>query len=48
MSTKEVIERIRSLELNKRLNGIVDERGKYIYLTENELLVWCGMRVCRV
>jgi hypothetical protein len=39
MSTKEVIERIRSLELNKQLNGLIDERGKYIYLTEQELLV---------
>jgi hypothetical protein len=34
MNTKEVIDRIKSLELNKQLNGIIDERGKYIYLTE--------------
>ena len=34
MSTKEVIDRIKSLELNKELNGIIDERGKYIYLNE--------------
>lgn len=35
--TKEVIDRIKSLEMNKQLNGIIDERGKYIYLTESEL-----------
>ena len=34
MTTREVIDRIRSLELNHQLNGIIDERGKYIYLTE--------------
>ena len=28
MSTKEVIDRIHSLELNKQLSGVVDERGK--------------------
>lgn len=39
MSTKEVIDRIKSLELNQELNGIIDERGKYIYLTEQELQV---------
>lgn len=45
MSTREVIDRIRSLELNHQLNGIIDERGKYIYLTEQELHVSIAIHV---
>jgi hypothetical protein len=36
---KEVSSKIRSLEMNKMLNGVIDERGKYIFLTERELQV---------
>lgn len=36
MITQDVVDRIKSLELNKMLTGIIDERGKYIYITPNE------------
>lgn len=39
LNTKEVINRIKALEENQSLNGVIDERGKYIYITENEMLV---------
>ncbi|KFH03568.1 DDRGK domain protein [Toxoplasma gondii MAS] len=35
--TKDVIQRIRSLEETDRLSGILDDRGKYVYITEQEL-----------
>jgi len=37
MSTQEVIDRIKALESTKEINGIIDERGKYIYITPKEL-----------
>jgi len=37
MSTQEVIDRIKALEITKEINGIIDERGKYIYITPKEL-----------
>ena len=39
LNTREAIDRIKGLELNGSLNGVFDERGKYIYITETELLV---------
>ncbi|CBZ56193.1 Hypothetical coiled coil protein, related [Neospora caninum Liverpool] len=35
--TKDVVQRIRSLEETGRLSGILDDRGKYVYITEQEL-----------
>lgn len=37
LSTKDVINRIKSLEELKILNGVIDERGKYIYITNKEM-----------
>jgi DNA-binding MarR family transcriptional regulator len=37
ISSSEVVSRLKDFELNGRICGIVDDRGKYIYLTEKEL-----------
>ena len=37
MNTKEAVEMIRSLEQDGKIKGIIDERGKYILITEEEL-----------
>lgn len=37
MSNNKVVEQINSLELNEKLNGVIDERGKYIYITKKEM-----------
>jgi DNA-binding Lrp family transcriptional regulator len=37
ISNKEVIQRIKDLEALERLTGIIDDRGKYIYLKRKEL-----------
>ena len=37
MKTHDVIDRIKALESDGMLNGILDDRGKFIYLTENEI-----------
>lgn len=37
MTSKKVLEKISSLELNEDLTGIIDERGKYIYITKKEM-----------
>ncbi len=37
MKMDDVISRIHSLEMNNMINGIIDERGKYIYITDSEL-----------
>jgi len=34
MMTKDVVDRIKRLEEQGRLLGVVDERGKYIHVTE--------------
>jgi hypothetical protein len=34
MTTTDVIQRIEQLELEGRLTGITDDRGKYIHITE--------------
>lgn len=39
LTTAQVIDRIKSLEELKILNGVIDERGKYIYITEKEMEV---------
>lgn len=36
ISTKDLISRINDLENAKRLSGVIDDRGKYIYIEENE------------
>ncbi len=45
LNTKEVINRIKALEENQALNGVIDERGKYIYITENEMLVTLYIKI---
>ena len=46
LSTNQVIDRIKSLEELKILNGVIDERGKYIYVTEKEMEVIFSLSVC--
>jgi len=36
LSTKDVIDRIQRLIDSKKLSGIIDDRGKFIYITEDE------------
>lgn len=35
--TSEVIEKVRDLESSKRITGIMDDRGKYIYISDDEM-----------
>lgn len=35
--TSEVIEKVRDLESSKRITGIMDDRGKYIYISDEEM-----------
>jgi DDRGK domain-containing protein 1 len=37
MKTQDTIDRIKSLESDGLLSGILDDRGKFIYLTEKEI-----------
>lgn len=37
INSSELIDRLRLLESQGRICGIIDDRGKYIYLTEKEL-----------
>lgn len=39
MTNKAVLDRIKALEAAGTLRGILDDRGKYIYLTEEEIQV---------
>jgi DDRGK domain-containing protein 1 len=39
ISTADLVNRIKSLEESGILNGVFDERGKYIYITEKEMEV---------
>ncbi len=39
ISTSDLVNRIKSLEESGILNGVFDERGKYIYITEKEMEV---------
>ena len=41
MSTKELVEKIRSLEKEKLISGIFDERGKYLVIEDSE---WGAIR----
>jgi hypothetical protein len=36
LSTKEAIDRIQRLEEQGKLNGVTDDRGKYIFITKQE------------
>jgi len=36
LNTKDVMSRIKSLEASKALSGVIDDRGKYIYITDQE------------
>ena len=37
LRSKEVVERIESLERMGRVTGVVDDRGKFIYITNQEM-----------
>lgn len=37
LKTVSIIERIRELQANNRLTGVIDDRGKFIYISEDEL-----------
>lgn len=37
LATQEAIDRVESLQASNRLTGIVDDRGKFIYITEEEM-----------
>lgn len=37
LKTASVIERIQELQTNGRLTGVIDDRGKFIYISEDEL-----------
>ncbi|OWZ23440.1 hypothetical protein PHMEG_0001688 [Phytophthora megakarya] len=37
LATQDAIERVESLQASNRLTGIVDDRGKFIYITEEEM-----------
>ncbi|KAI9913983.1 hypothetical protein PsorP6_006644 [Peronosclerospora sorghi] len=37
MATKDTIDRVQSLQRSNRLTGIMDDRGKFIYITEAEM-----------
>ena len=37
MKTQEVINRINELLINEQLEGVIDDRGKFIYITQDEL-----------
>jgi len=37
ISTKEAIDRIKALEESQRLTGVIDDRGKYIFIKREEL-----------
>lgn len=39
LPTKEVVNRIKTLEESKMLSGIIDDRGKYIYIKHEEMEV---------
>ncbi|RMX67193.1 hypothetical protein KXD40_008590 [Peronospora effusa] len=37
LTTQDAIDRVESLQMSNRLTGIVDDRGKFIYITEEEM-----------
>lgn len=37
LRTQDCVKRIKSLELSGLLTGVIDDRGKYIYITEQEI-----------
>lgn len=39
LSTKDVVDRITKLLESKKLTGIIDDRGKFIYITDDEFKV---------
>ncbi len=39
ISSAELVDRLQEFERQNRICGIIDDRGKYIYLTDKELLV---------
>lgn len=39
LQTKDVVDRIERLIASKKLSGIIDDRGKFIYITDDEFKV---------
>lgn len=39
LATKDVVDRIQRLLDSKKLSGIIDDRGKFIYITDDEFKV---------
>jgi len=37
MKTQQAIDRITDLQKNNTITGVIDDRGKFIYISENEL-----------
>mmetsp|Transcript_49874 Transcript_49874/g.97803 ORF Transcript_49874/g.97803 Transcript_49874/m.97803 type:complete len:342 (+) Transcript_49874:20-1045(+) len=37
LKTSEVVDRIKELEVDNRISGILDDRGKYIYISQEEM-----------
>lgn len=37
LTTQDAIQRVEALQASNRLTGIVDDRGKFIYITEDEM-----------
>lgn len=37
LSTQDAIERVEALQTSNRITGIIDDRGKFIYITEDEM-----------
>lgn len=37
LATQDAIQRVEALQASNRLTGIVDDRGKFIYITEEEM-----------
>lgn len=37
LSTQDAIQRVEALQASNRITGIIDDRGKFIYITEDEM-----------
>lgn len=38
LSSEDIVNRLNTLIQDKSINGVFDDRGKFIYITEDELL----------
>lgn len=37
LATQDAIERVEALQASQRITGIIDDRGKFIYITDDEM-----------